>query len=676
MVSGKGACSVSGDHETGLNGKMAIAGGHMRNRENRNGEEERFGTFEDLSDSDPEATEFPMGTGPVDFPERKPARSEFSETELVDFPERKSDTGSEETGLVDFQEEEPFDSSLEKEIQDENGFASFTDEELDGVYEELEQHTADPGSGSDEIELPESALSSLEKKIADTEGFSAFSDEGGAGAPEADLPEKLESEKEETEFVQIDPEEIGLAEFEEDSTNDDGDFMSFTDSGNDLETDESAEEDFVDLPDRRDQVGDDEKAKPKSDLEIGGKKAGKGRYLKIAFLSAFFPVLLAGMALLLENRGYIELPIHVEVYKTAEKPSDTERENRPPNISDPDTPPTMQPAVSSSKAPKTDLPKLDSIHDKLRTVNEIIGEIGTKRNEISSLIGNYRDGIETVRDEILEEVEMTGEISFRQASQNKKIGLGLAGIRRRIAYIAELERMSDNLLFAAEELLYARRIAEIDMAIADVAEGLDMKMIRTRVDSAIAKHIGKAESLVFHVAPDESATLESVWKRYFGKEFTDSAKKDSIGSIEREIRSGNYGRKHELAKLTPTAAKYLAEWDGRDLYLGGVSHLTPGAARNLAKWKGDWLILNGLETLSPETAEHLFRWKGSRLSLNAVSKLSPEAVRFMAKWEGKHLELASLANLPGKSPENFALLKKWEDSGGKLYLSEHSGAEK
>jgi hypothetical protein len=162
-------------------------------------------------------------------------------------------------------------------------------------------------------------------------------------------------------------------------------------------------------------------------------------------------------------------------------------------------------------------------------------------------------------------------------------------------------------------------------------------------------------------------TLESIWKRIdsqLAKKASPPASAPSAGKTKNEaiwaaVCSGNFSQKHKLTDLSPKAAKCLASWKGKDLYLNELTSLSPKAARQLSEWNGKWLGLNGLKELSPETAAHLARWKGKGLSLNGLTRLSPRVVAILSDWQGDQIELVNIKHMA-----------HWENPKTRLFLSE------
>jgi hypothetical protein len=323
--------------------------------------------------------------------------------------------------------------------------------------------------------------------------------------------------------------------------------------------------------------------------------------------------------------------------------------------------------------------------DKLENATRLRDEFLKKQEEIRALKHYYRDRIQEVRDEVLNEKREKGITTFQQALKSKRIELGLRTIRRRHLYINKLNGPLEQLHGGSEELLYIKRLAEIQIQMAPVVNGIDIAKLGKRMDIIIEKKTGGIDSLAIDTGETGAPALEEIWKEIVQeenaskksekespggkepeKEKAHSQKQDKVNiGIWKEICVGNLSRKHELTKLSINAAKCLTQWEGKDLFLNGITELPAPIAEQLSQWEGEWLCLNRLAELSPEAAEGLSRWRGVRLSLNGLTKLTPQAAKHLSQWRGKQIEVVGLAEI---SPEADKYLTAWQEAGGKIYI--------
>jgi hypothetical protein len=303
-----------------------------------------------------------------------------------------------------------------------------------------------------------------------------------------------------------------------------------------------------------------------------------------------------------------------------------------------------------------------SLTDKeLTKVVDLIKSLQNKQKAIANLKQQYKKGIDEAENEILQEKRGKGLATYQDAQKEKRVELYLRMIQRRQIYIAGLDRLLEQLVLNTEELLYLKRQIEIDMLMVNIIKGMNSDRLVKRIDTIIQQHIHDADKLTLNTKDARPQSLELIWKKisksdlqkaYFSKEEITNRE------IWQEICDGNFNRKHELTALSLKSAKYLSEWQGKDLFLGKLIKLSPEEAKYLSQWKGKWLSLNGLSELTPEAAKHLSQWKGNRLSLNGLKGVSPEVVEYLSQWQGEDLELISLKGI-----------SHWEESGKKIHLA-------
>jgi hypothetical protein len=203
--------------------------------------------------------------------------------------------------------------------------------------------------------------------------------------------------------------------------------------------------------------------------------------------------------------------------------------------------------------------------------------------------------------------------------------------------------------------------------LADTTSDIDVEAFEKSAEDALLKHRRALAQLNIDSVEVATPSLESLWKTLetrMPKKSAPSA--SSTASVQTDnsaiwnaICNGDFTRKHQLSQLSPSAARCLAGWKGKDLYLNELTELSPEAARELSAWEGNWLGLNGLETLTPEAATHLSRWKGRGLSLNGLTRLSPRVVAILSEWQGDQIELVNVKHMA-----------HWENPNTRLFLSE------
>ncbi len=328
------------------------------------------------------------------------------------------------------------------------------------------------------------------------------------------------------------------------------------------------------------------------------------------------------------------------------------------------------PAIASS---------FSGLERKVAEAARLRSELLKKQKEIHDLQQLYRDRINEMEIEILQEKRNAHADSFEKAIKVKRIEFGLRTIHRRNSYIDNLNIPANQLHLAGEDLLYIQRLAAIEMEMAHVIKGIDLVNLEKQIDLMIQKHADGLNRLAMEPVAVATPDLKAIWEKQFPEKKTAAAKKNMKKAENKsevqarinaqvllEIRKGDLSRKHELTSISSETAIHLSKWPGKDLVLKGVSELTPSTAKILASWKGNWLCLNALREISPKTAKYLSQWQGKRLSLNGLATLSKQAARELSDWKGTELEMIGLSKA---SPATLKYLNKWEDSGGKIYMA-------
>jgi len=343
--------------------------------------------------------------------------------------------------------------------------------------------------------------------------------------------------------------------------------------------------------------------------------------------------------------------------------------------SDPALPAVSEPAPTPmpQQPPPAPIPveKKNEISTILEEATQLRNQLLAKKEEIYQLDLYYRNGISELVQNIFQEAQREGIISYEQALKNKRIELNLRTIQRRQAYIRELQRPSSWLNSGSEELLYLTRSAQLDLAIGDIAGGVDMNKHERHIRAAIYQYRPEAENLAVDRSETNLMPLETIWQQVKKRE--DKIEPVSLSPKDKqiidEICSGNFGRIAELTAISPEAAGCLAQMKGSDLFLNGVTKLSPAAAQNLFQWQGNWIGLNGVKELSPSAAKYLFKWPGKWISLNSLTDFPPELGLYLLRWEGHQLELMGLNILHMEAdPKALKFLALWEATGGKLFV--------
>lgn len=310
-------------------------------------------------------------------------------------------------------------------------------------------------------------------------------------------------------------------------------------------------------------------------------------------------------------------------------------------------------------------------YTKINEINLLRDALLLKNEEISELKKHYHSGIDELEKEILDELQHSENITFYQAIENKRIELALRTIQRRLAYIRQLDRPADWTFQAAEDLLFIKRKALMDIQVTEIASGIDMNMHLRHMNTALNKYRPTADKLAIDMTDALSESLQSIWQQIQARRLAHSSQrvhsKNQI--IIEQICAGNFSRLAELSEISIDSAKCIVEIQGADLFLNGLTEISPSAARHLFQWHGNWICLNGFRAITPRVAAYLFAWKGHWISLNGLTDFPPEIGHLLLQWEGSQLELMGLRytdSSAGKS--GIKLLAQWERSGGRLFV--------
>ena len=290
--------------------------------------------------------------------------------------------------------------------------------------------------------------------------------------------------------------------------------------------------------------------------------------------------------------------------------------------------------------------------------------LAAKRAEIEKLRQAYLYGVDELEEELAAFVRHRGGEPAPGARKDPRVDLLLRSIQRRQSYAERLEKPLLWLKEAGEELLYLERRAAIDLAVIDVAPGVDLTAQLRLLTAAVARIQSQLDRIA--IEPEEGGPaqpIEAIWTRFLEKSKNLAVADAGNHGITEAVCAGEIDQAAGLTQLSLKAARCLAESKGAALVISRLPEISPAAAGKLSEWQGGWLCLNGLKRLSPQTTEHLFRWPGRWLSLNGLEELSAEAAGHIARWPGRQLELMSLRAVAGVEH-----LAAWENAGGKLFV--------
>jgi len=308
---------------------------------------------------------------------------------------------------------------------------------------------------------------------------------------------------------------------------------------------------------------------------------------------------------------------------------------------------------------------------KIKEISMLRETLLRKKEEIGQLKKYYQEGIAELEKESLDEISSAKPDTFLQAIENKRIEFGLRTIQRRQAYMQQLDRPSEWIYTACEELLYLERRATVDLQVAEVASGIDLNMHMRHMNTAIEKYQPTADRLAVDMTDAQLESLENVWEQIQTRNLQTSNRHASSKNrvISEQVCSGIFKRVTEISEISVEAAKCIAEMPGSDLFLNDLSEISPRAAKYLFQWNGSWLCLNGFKALSPRVANYLFQWDGGWISLNGLTEFPAEIGQILLQWQGKQIELMGLRYTHG-SFDNIGIeyLVRWERSGGKLFV--------
>ncbi|MEJ2039998.1 MAG: hypothetical protein P8X55_13860, partial [Desulfosarcinaceae bacterium] len=334
-----------------------------------------------------------------------------------------------------------------------------------------------------------------------------------------------------------------------------------------------------------------------------------------------------------------------------------------PDVNSAPRPAAVPASPRALPAPDSQAVNLDGLTAELTAARR---EILSKITEIQDLKAYYQKGIEEEEAKIEARFAGSRLPSLSLAVADPKIELSLKSVQRRSAYIERIQTPLDILFSASEQLLFLQRRTQMYNVLVGYVSGFPVLDYQSEVRQILNKHLEEVRGLSVDEIDATSKDLASIWAAIEADLRAKAARKQAYvlsnqkdRAISREICSGNFDQKYLLTVLNPDTAHCLVQWNGKDLYLNGLTQLSPEVAGILAQWPGEWMSLNGLKELPSQAAEQLSKWRGKRLSLNGLTRLSAKATDYLSKWKGEQLELIGLQSMG-----------RWENYGTRLYLSE------
>ena len=323
-------------------------------------------------------------------------------------------------------------------------------------------------------------------------------------------------------------------------------------------------------------------------------------------------------------------------------------------------------AISVAVTGSAEVSRLKSIAEDLDRLRDALI---SKQGEIQELRDYYQTGITSEINTILDVIRQSGKrtMGLKTAMADTHISLGLSAIQRRNAYIRRLRVPVQTLEKDIETLLYLKRKSEMLALMAARTSDIDVDGFVKTAEDAMRVRRQRLEQLNIDDVEVIPLPMETVWQDIASHlpikpDSSPSGEKTTAAGNEaiwKAICEGDYSDKDRLTALSTKAARCLANWKGKDLFLNGLTDITPEAARELSHWEGEWLGLNSLKELSPEAAVYLARWKGRGLSLNGLTHLSPQVVAILSEWPGEQIELI-----------NVKYVAHWENPNIRLYFNE------
>jgi soluble lytic murein transglycosylase-like protein len=157
--------------------------------------------------------------------------------------------------------------------------------------------------------------------------------------------------------------------------------------------------------------------------------------------------------------------------------------------------------------------KQETVEAALDEAAGILAELAGKKNEISELLRFYRNGINELEEQMIQEMQKKRITSYSRGVRTKRVELGLRTIQRRGVYIRKLKKSNLWVKSGSEELLYLKRKAQFDIQLIDIASGINLDRHMKRLSAAILKYRPTAEKLAIKLPDADVIPLETIWSR-------------------------------------------------------------------------------------------------------------------------------------------------------------------
>ncbi len=238
----------------------------------------------------------------------------------------------------------------------------------------------------------------------------------------------------------------------------------------------------------------------------------------------------------------------------------------------------------------------------------LIDELAQKKNEINELIRYYRNGINELEEQIIQEMQKKRITSYSRAIKIKRVELKLRTIQRRRVYIRTLDKSNLWIKSGSEELLYLKRKTQFDIQLIDIAGDIDLGRHMRHLRAAIQKYRPTAEKLAIKLQDANILPLETIWNRIINpkEKSAPTPVKTADQDIFKEIGDGDFGyadlsafhrristRLSRYSQFIKAAAKkHGFDWHLIVAQIYQESHLNP-LAKSSAGAKGLMQILPG-----------------------------------------------------------------------------------
>jgi hypothetical protein len=244
---------------------------------------------------------------------------------------------------------------------------------------------------------------------------------------------------------------------------------------------------------------------------------------------------------------------------------------------------------------------------------ELIDELAEKKHEIIELIRYYRNGINELEEQIIQEMQKKRIVSYSRAVRIKHVELKLRTIQRRRVYIRKLKKSNLWIKSGSEELLYLKRKTQFHVQLIDIAGGINLGRHMRHLRAAIQEYRPTAGKLAAKQQDANILPLETIWSRIINpKEKTsqtpvrtaDQELSKKIGGRDLSHADRSAFQRRITARLSryskfikAAAKKYGFDWRLIVAQIYQESHLEP-----LAKSSADAM---GLMQILPGTARSL-----------------------------------------------------------------------